>query len=426
MSSAIIFKNGRFCIKNQTTYDYANSLELLSSKTEVGEALKILPASALKNDKSIFVYTDESGNTGQNIFDSSQPYFYTASLISEIDLDTNIFTEFDEWKSILDVTELHGNELGYYRLEKISDKIKDFLLRNNLIFIFTRIEKEHISSMKLVDTILDSGLNMAVSPLHYSHRYFRLSMALAIDFFLSPKNRKKFWDVYNKVDHKGLQDILSNLIWNIDRKLKDPRQKQLLLDALNWAMKYPEKVLDYRRDNLDTPNMVAFGLIIQGLHRFLQRSGGRVKKFIHDEQSQFAKYMKFMYTSFKELSISMDDFSWITDIEPIDLYDCKLEFKSSSSSFGLQIVDICLWLVKRYFVDKDLSSSLNNCTLLLNYLKESSLISDFTREALENYYAEATLKIFQKPLSQEDLKKGKEIVNQVEEHRINRMNQNPE
>ena len=50
----------------------------------------ILVAMSKKNKRKtvpLFAYTDESGNTGQNLFDPAQPYFFTGTLLTKADVD---------------------------------------------------------------------------------------------------------------------------------------------------------------------------------------------------------------------------------------------------------------------------------------------------------------------------------------------------
>jgi hypothetical protein len=38
---------------------------------------------------SRYAYTDESGNTGLNLFDKNQPIFWTGTLVAYADVDSN-------------------------------------------------------------------------------------------------------------------------------------------------------------------------------------------------------------------------------------------------------------------------------------------------------------------------------------------------
>ena len=41
----------------------------------------------LSREKLLYAYSDETGNTGNNLFDEEQPYFWTGTLISECDIE---------------------------------------------------------------------------------------------------------------------------------------------------------------------------------------------------------------------------------------------------------------------------------------------------------------------------------------------------
>ena len=45
------------------------------------------------NKKNLFIYLDETGNTGLNHFDESQPFFILGAAIAESDLDVAIAAE---------------------------------------------------------------------------------------------------------------------------------------------------------------------------------------------------------------------------------------------------------------------------------------------------------------------------------------------
>ena len=68
----------------------------------------------------LVAYTDESGNTGNNLFDPNQPWFWTGTLLAPSDFDHSAFGYMSRWRERLDVDELHGSEIGLHRLERIA------------------------------------------------------------------------------------------------------------------------------------------------------------------------------------------------------------------------------------------------------------------------------------------------------------------
>ena len=91
--------------------------------------------------RDLFAYTDESGNTGQNLFDETQPHFWTGTLLTNADVDLTGQTVHQTWLSRLQVSELHGSALGIGKINKISAELRVFLQAHSSRFVFTQIEK---------------------------------------------------------------------------------------------------------------------------------------------------------------------------------------------------------------------------------------------------------------------------------------------
>ena len=296
--------------------------------------------------KNIFSYSDESGNTGNSIFDKAQPYFWTGTLISPNDLenDNNII---QLWKNKLYVSEIHGSELGLNGIEIIADEIRSLIQDRDCFFIFTRIEKEHVAATKLVDTLMDSGINKGVSHLHYGVKILRLPIALCIIEQLDYQDRLEFWQVYETGDSLGFCKILGRLAWRIKQNVGDQRLKELIIDAISWAIKYPDPLLEATRSKLDAPNMIAFSLLIDGIHNLITDSKYRIFRFIFDEQDQFGKTMSELFTILHRIKFSSNNITFMVDAEEVDTFNCSIEMIPSHTSAGLQLIDIILWLLKR-------------------------------------------------------------------------------
>ncbi len=55
----------------------------------------------------MFAYTDESGNTGLQLFDIQQPVFSTLTLLTQTDIDPVLAPRHAEWLAQLGVPQLH-------------------------------------------------------------------------------------------------------------------------------------------------------------------------------------------------------------------------------------------------------------------------------------------------------------------------------
>ena len=240
-------------------------------------------------------YTDETGNTGLNLFDPGQPSFWTGTLLTPVDLDRLDPAIHRGCLERAGCAELHGNQLGLTGIEKVAGKLERLLYRYRMRFLFTRVDKKHLAGTKFVDTLMDSGINEAVSNLHYGVRFHRLYLAQAIVGLLTIEDRVEFWDVYAKADAKGFVRILLRLQGRVEACIRDPRTRQLLLDAIAWAVVHPDPLLEGTRSEMDSPNVVALTLLIEMLHQLNERHGLVIGTFIHDEQKQFGKWLKTAY-----------------------------------------------------------------------------------------------------------------------------------
>jgi hypothetical protein len=123
----------------------------------------------IRTNLPLFTYTDETGNSGFNLFDSAQPMFRTGTLVSSLDVHTQGISAVPECCHSIGVQELHGNELGLGRIQKIASRVRSLFVKLDCQFVFTQIDKTLLAATKLTDTVLDSGTNPAVSHFHTFH-----------------------------------------------------------------------------------------------------------------------------------------------------------------------------------------------------------------------------------------------------------------
>ncbi len=99
----------------------------------------------------IYAYVDESGNTGKNIFDPSQPDYYTAALLSKGNFDAYYTDRIRAIAAKVGATSIHASELGLGRLDTIAADLFDLLLRAGPDFFLCRVEKKYLLATKMLD-----------------------------------------------------------------------------------------------------------------------------------------------------------------------------------------------------------------------------------------------------------------------------------
>ena len=371
--------------------------------------------------KPLFAYTDETGNSGLKLFDPNQPYFWTGTLLTPIDLDDLDPAIHRACLSRAGVRELHGNHLGFAGIERIAGKVSTLISRYDAHFLFTRVDKSHLAATKFVDTLWDSGINMAVSNLHYGIRVNRLYFAHLIVAFLDIDDREEFWAVYETGDCKAFVRILMRLEGRIETHVDDPRSRQLLLDAIKWAMLHPEPLLEGTRSELDAPNIVALTLVVHELHRLNEETGLTVATFIHDEQQQFGKDLKMAFELSKKYGSAnaTHPLALMVDLKDMSTFECDFRQAKSMQSFGLQLLDVALWLTKR-FTDKP-DSVRGKCRELAEQIHGCSHISEFTYKAMFGEVLRGFEWLYSQPLTPEMEARGRKFLNEVESIRLEKM-----
>jgi hypothetical protein len=366
----------------------------------------------------VFAYTDESGNTGLQLFDEQQPVFLTLTLLSAHDLDPILAPRHAEWLQRLGITQLHGNELGIGMLERIAPSARQFLDLVEAQFILTFIHKPYFGAVKFVDAVLDNGVNEAVNFIHYWMRPLRLPLAAALVASMEDEDVRSFWDAWATRDLASFVEVVkrvrANLQWCPDRRIVE-----LLGDALAWAQAHPAALLDTRRSKLDAPNVLALTLIVDALHEVVGFGGGQVLRFVHDREQQFAKALKDAFEIVHQVAPKRQPATALLDFEIVKTFGCPIELAESATSPTLQFVDSLLWLLRRR---RDLvTGTAPKCADLLSSIVERTVVSEFSAAQLRRDILRARAEVNDLPITAEQAVRGQEFLKQLERDRKTRM-----
>ena len=105
----------------------------------------------------MWAYVDETGNTGNRIFDPDQPYFVTAAMMTKTNFDINFASSVWAISQSVGVSTLHARELGMGRIEPIAVPLLKVLKKADARFFVSRLEKRYLAATKVVDTYFDQG-----------------------------------------------------------------------------------------------------------------------------------------------------------------------------------------------------------------------------------------------------------------------------
>lgn len=82
----------------------------------------------------MYCYVDESGNTGNELFDPNQPILYYGLIIAKANLHVVALPLLEAARAKLGVPTLHANELGVGRLSEVAEGLGRFSIERDVRF----------------------------------------------------------------------------------------------------------------------------------------------------------------------------------------------------------------------------------------------------------------------------------------------------
>ncbi len=242
-------------------------------------------------DLRVPVYCDESGNTGDNLWDSTQPFFVQAGWIIWPHLEARARSVIDQAKDSLPqgAQELHATRLLRSRKGRaiISGVLSD-LLEVPCLPIFAIVEKRFMVAAKVVETFLDPYYNrLADLEQDYlaMNRELKLHSAERI-YCLHDTTLALFASAYRAMDPAGLNEsilaISSELRQRGDDRIADQvlgsvaPLPEIISDELRSAARYGTRVTQ-------SPNYTFFHTFLS-LVESIGRGFPVSVRIVHDEQ----------------------------------------------------------------------------------------------------------------------------------------------
>ncbi|CAI2128067.1 DUF3800 domain-containing protein [Serratia ficaria] len=366
----------------------------------------------------VFVYADESGHSGRNIFDEKSPTYFQGAIISLGDVDPIINGVVQRHCQALSVPRLHSNQHQEHVVSIICADLLDALEKTPWEFSLCVIHKPYLAPTKFVDLFFDSGDNPAVPVLWYNTELFRHAMCLGMADLLSEEDNKAFWDGYLSDDMPKMLQVAENALSRIGR-ISDPRMKEVMADGLTYAISHPDEFTLICTNGKSaykgqTPNMVAFSSLMAATHSFCKKHSSSVKELIHDRSDEFRGTMREYHRIFHKTDHVEDEFGGPILFEEAQFNLGKFDLRSSESHPALQAVDVFLWMVQRDLVTEHGQKTL---VRLRNHL------CDFViSPAMSQLIVKArTYQLNSKPISSEEIKAGRKFSAQLEARRQKRL-----
>lgn len=299
----------------------------------------------------MYAYIDESGNSGGNLQDPSQPFFYHMVLLSNDDLDKE--KEFQELLSKHNIQEIHGSRQKQF-IDSYANDLLTILEKHDIHFLYHCTEKKTFAYIKLFESLFDNYENSFANGQIYKNENLKFALlnyfidtipqSIAFDFFKScslesneDKASKNFTRICQDISsclRNGKNSSINSYIETVIRGA--------LLDTTNLSI-CSEK--DYKHYNL--PNLFDWMNVLLRISQYAIKRKLSIDKIIHDEQYHFKKdfdevYFLCLLLAKSSTTLSIGNVGTM-NYKALPFDSNSFEFKESSHCYGIQTVDVCLY-----------------------------------------------------------------------------------
>ena len=313
----------------------------------------------------MYFYVDESGHTGANLFDSEQPMLYYGIVSSHLNVDILAEDTLRELRRQSGVSRLHAAELGNAGLILMVDRLASLQRKLDFRFDMYKVSTPDHAIICFFDQVFDQGLNPAVTWSGY-WTPLRYVLLLKLASLFNEELARRAWDARITIkDAKAeleLASVCAELIGRVGL-LPDARSRQIISDALSWAMHNPSEIYYNTKTKDDrlqvTPNIIGFQSVMTGIAARLKKNGKKASRIVIDQQSEFNKAQKTLSEYFASMSNApVVAAPGLPVIDFRGMPKTPITFSSSANSAGLELVDIQLWVFKRVFERKAIAPEL--------------------------------------------------------------------
>lgn len=327
----------------------------------------------------MYFHIDESGNTGNNLFDPQQPRLSYGILSSLTNADVLCASIHRQILRRIGSDRIHASVLGVGGLTDIAPYLAQMQVKMRFDFDYYFIDKPAYALVAFFEAVFDAGLNAAVKwEVYWTPMRYLLIHKLTVLF--DEELLRRSWQLctVRKVQRSEAEiiDFLSEVRRRVISSSLDRRTVEIIVDALDFGIARPLD-LDFGSPDhlLVSPNAVGFQFVVAAIARHMRKK--RLKNassIIVDRQTQFngvqiqthqvlgrlAKGIREAPPDQRRHYLSHPLFATMDkdDVVNKDLPERAVTVSDGTASIGLQVVDVYLWLANRILDKKELSPEL--------------------------------------------------------------------
>lgn len=327
----------------------------------------------------MFFHIDESGNTGNNLFDSAQPRLSYGVLSSLRNVDALCTSIHKQIQREIGDGQIHANKLGIGGLVKIAPYLVEIQKKMRFDFDYFFIEKLNYTLVQFFEAVFDAGLNEAVQwDVYWTPRRYLVIHKLSVLF--DEELLRESWHLCTEKRIDRYESDIVQLLSEVKSRAVvsglDPRSVEIIVDALDYGISKPLE-LDFGcpDQKMISPNAVGFQFVVSCIARRVRnKKRKKASSILVDRQHQFnnaqiethynlskiAEGIKTAAHKEKNYYLKHPLFAALAEDSIVHggLPDRDLTIAKSSDSIGLQIVDVFLWVTNKIISGQEIPDEL--------------------------------------------------------------------
>lgn len=328
----------------------------------------------------MFFHIDESGNSGNNLFDKNQPVLSYGVLSSRWDVDAHGLRDFERILGRAGVRTLHASRLGVEGLEAIGDELASLHRAFDFRFDYYFIHKPSFAVATFFNAVFDAGLNDAMKWDWY-WTPLRFPLIALLNGILTEDALRESWRLClvpkTRIarEKHNIIELLSQVLTRLESSAIQPRPREILSDALRFGLNEPLK-LDFGiySPTALSPNTVGFQFVLTALASRQKALRQKALGITVDWQAEFNSAQIETYDVKSKMAIAFrasdrdrkyllahpflegarEDFATLITHFP----EKQVQMSRSAQSPGLQLSDTYLWLLNRHISGRTVPRSL--------------------------------------------------------------------
>ncbi|MBI3897618.1 MAG: DUF3800 domain-containing protein [Gammaproteobacteria bacterium] len=329
----------------------------------------------------MFFHIDETGNSGNNLFDQNQPVLSYGVISSSLNVDVLGLEQHRRILHALGTESLHANEVGCRGLAQIASNLNELQRRFDFRFDYYFIHKPSFAVVTLFNAVFDAGINEAMKWDWY-WTPLRFLLLAALDYVLDEALLRESWRLclighaHKEREAGNISAMLAEILKRVDSSDIDKRMKEVISDALRFGIARPAE-MDFGifDQTALAPNSIGFQFVVGAIAHRQKKADRKALGITVDRQSQFnpAQQRTFHFHSkiaayFKGKEGERDRYlrhpffegaregamSMMTHFP-----ERQLHVSESGKSIGLQLADTYLWLTSRVINGKEVPDELS-------------------------------------------------------------------